>query len=99
MRQRSKGFSTRYDKDLGGNHIEALRKQAPQLGVFLDFAHRWCSCCGKKKPTKGGTKPGKGWACADCKPKGTATPNAPHERAAEGRPLDAVVGRQSAATE
>ena len=76
MRQRSKGFSTRYDKDLGGNHIEALRKQSAQLGYFKDYTMRQCLGCGNRKPVKGGTGVGgKQWRCADCKAKRMATPN------------------------
>src|SRR5574340_1034520 len=61
------GFSTRYDNDLGGNHIERERDRARSSGIFLGYAMRRCLGCGKKKPTKGGKgQAGKHWRCADC---------------------------------
>ena len=75
MVRNRQGIGTMFDNDFGGNHLDRLRKTAPQIGVFLDYANRWCSACGHKKPTKGGTKPGKGWMCADCKTKSAGTTN------------------------
>lgn len=80
----NKGYSTRYDADLGGNHIDALRQKSQGLGYFIDFKNRICTACNKRKPVKGGTGIGKRFVCADCKP---VTSNAE------------VTGRASAACE
>lgn len=69
MNTKGKGFSTRYDNDLGGNHIQMLRDTAPGLGVFLPYSNyrttRFCETCGQLKP-KGTRKAVKGWKCDDC---------------------------------
>lgn len=73
-RTASKGFSTRYDADGGGNHMQRLRDRSPGSDrYFRDFANRICTICMKKKPVKGGAGIGKRFVCSDCKPK---TPNA-----------------------
>ena len=69
---------TLYDTDVG-NNLERVRRESRTVGVFLTYSHRWCSWCKQKKNTKGGTRPGPTWACADCKAKG-ATPGARYQK-------------------
>lgn len=64
------GFDTRYDDDLGGNHIQRERdKCKPSKFVFSHVPSRLCAKCKKKKPVKGGSGIGTrfGFVCADCK--------------------------------
>ena len=62
------GYETRYDKDGGGNHIEAIRNQPIREFVFINLSVKKCTVCGEVKPKKGGTRPTeKWWKCAECK--------------------------------
>ena len=66
IKQRRKGYGIRFDNDLSGNHIDRVRANGYQFGVFLNFAERQCPQCKRKKPTKGGLGKGKYWHCGDC---------------------------------
>jgi len=68
MKKQSAGTGTRFDNDLGGNHVDRVRHQSRSLGVYLDYSHRWCFGCKQKQKVKGGSGIlGKKWRCANCK--------------------------------
>lgn len=68
MKRPSLGTGNRYASDLGGNHIERLRREANPGGINVDirFNLRFCETCRLHKPK--GTRPAKkGWKCDDCR--------------------------------
>lgn len=70
--KRSHGNETRYDRDYGGNHIQAERDSAPS-GVNpyrSDFTQRRCTACDTRKAVKGGSNARHGFICADCRAAG-----------------------------
>jgi hypothetical protein len=85
MKVANKGTGNRYARDLGGNHIEAIRSTATSNGVFIAFGKRFCETCQTLKP-KDSTPAKKGWKCKDCK---TKTHNAKVE--ADGAGIIATV--------
>ncbi len=65
---KSRGFSTRFDNDLSGNHIQRIKDLANKkyLNVFVNLKIRTCKCCGKKKETKGGKNLSHKFICKQC---------------------------------
>jgi len=55
------GAGIRYD----GNHLDRERAKGPSLGVYLNFAKRYCEHCSSWQPRLGEAV--KGWKCAKCR--------------------------------
>lgn len=65
--KRDKGIGTRYDNDLGGNHLQRERdKCRASTMVFSYTPTKRCTKCNSRKPVKGGSAKF-GFVCADCK--------------------------------
>ena len=60
------GYGTRYDSDLGGNHLQRLRDTSPGVGVCIKYNTRFGESCQRSVP-KDGTKAVKGWKCKECR--------------------------------
>lgn len=68
MKSYSKGFSTRYDFDLGGNHIQKLKEieNRNYLTLVHDCKTRFCTICKLKKEVKGATNKNHKFVCKQC---------------------------------
>lgn len=64
----SKGYSTRFDKDYSGNHIERLKKKAnfQYSGLYINMTKLNCKCCGLKKERTGGSYKNYKFICKQC---------------------------------